>query len=203
MAINRYCVAYRSAVSGAVFNVTRTWFYCACVWLLSFLMSMIPATGLCCRKIFDVHHDAKDEDIKNERNNPLKIMTYVFDWSTVLVMGFCYISVFFKIRKSGAVHAQPQSSRQLEQLAKKEKLRRNISIQFCVISVVFWLLLCFQIVTQSGYRQKGVIATLQYLYTLNSAVNPVIYLGFNPSLRKQVFKLLFYFCMSKDSVQVL
>ncbi len=191
MAINRYYAVCRPVLFSTVFSARRARRYCACVWFIGFALAMTPFTGLlCCRKIFDIHYDAEEEEVRNEQTNILKIITIILNWLTVVVMAFCYIAVFMRLRaKAGAVNAKPQTARQLELLASKNKKRRNISYQFSIISVVFWLLLCFQIVGEFGYKQKWVITTLQILYTLNSAVNPAIYLGFNSALRMQMLTL--------------
>ncbi len=192
MAINRFYAVCRPMILSTVFSVTRTWKYCVCIWFIGFLLCMTPFTGiLCCRKIFDIHHDAEEEEVKPEQNNILKIITMILNWLTVVAMAFCYIAVFRRLRaKASAAYAKPQTARQLELLALKDKKRCRLSYQFSIISVLFCLLLCCQLTTELGYKKKWAITTLQFLYTLNSAVNPVIYLGFNSALRKQVVRLV-------------
>ncbi len=192
MAINRFYGVCRPVLFCAVFSARRTWLYCACICFIAFLMCMTPFTGiLCCRKIFDIHYDANEEEVKIEQWNTLKIITVVLKWLTVAVMTFCYIAAFVKLRAKTAVDNIPQNPKQFELLALKDEKRRSLTYQFSVISVVFCLLLCFQIAsTELGYKRKGVITTLQFLYTLNSAVNPVIYLLFNSALRKQTLSFI-------------
>ncbi|MCP3661551.1 MAG: G-protein coupled receptor, partial [Gammaproteobacteria bacterium] len=115
MAINRYYAVCRPMSLSTVFSVRRTWQYCTWVWSIAFLFCVTPLTGfLCCRKIFDIHHDAEEEeDVIAQKTNALKIITVVLNWLTVTVMILCYTAVFKRLRiKAGDVGAQPRTLRQ-------------------------------------------------------------------------------------------
>ncbi len=184
MALNRFCAVCRPLKQGKIFSNRRTFMYCCFTWLFALLLSLAPLTGFCCRKIFDIHWDENEQELGNHWDNHLKIITIVFNWCTVIVMSACYVMVFRKLR--GRVVPEARNSGQQRQQRKTEKRIRNVCYQFLLISVIFTMLLCFQVATQVGWTNKPVITTLQFLYATNSGINPIIYLAFNKTLRYEM-----------------
>ncbi len=185
MALNRFYAVCRPLKQGIVFSSRRTFMYCCFTWLFALFLALTPLTGFCCRKIFDIHWDEAEHELENPWDNHLKIITIVLNWCTVIVMSTCYVMVFRRLRGRVGPGVQTSSRSQRRQQL-KEKRVRNVCYQFLIISLIFTMLLCFQVATQLGWNSKPVITILQLLYTSNSSINPFIYLAFNKTLRYQM-----------------
>lgn len=194
VAASRYVATCHSSRFMKLFSKRNIYIMTTAVWLVCILVSLIPFTGFCCRKIFDLHLDLNDEEVKadNQLKNYLRLITYTSNGLVILCLIFCYVEVIRKIRLvNGKITDNSMKSTiscRNEEIRKKKT--RTMAIQFLTVSIMFSIL-CITIFVSDVLMKNSAASLLEkIIYSLNFTVALLVLIRGNRTIRKDAVEFL-------------
>lgn len=115
---------------------------------------------------------------------------YFLHWYNTVFNATCAaIEMLFNVLSLVYVH---QSRKSIQNVATTENQRREIKllIQCFILGLIFTMTnILFTIVLTMGWKTPAVLLCMQFTWTSNHCVNPVVYLSINKRLRQKLLKL--------------
>jgi hypothetical protein len=204
MAANRFVAVRYPFKTNLWFSVKRTITYIITTWIIGICACAVPFFDICCDQIFAIHENL-DQTIENATNkegdkNFLKEATNLINVVVIVVLIFIYILTYTGINKTHPSSNAPNLSDTFQQneIARRAKQSRLISLQFVIISSVFGFLVISEALSDLGLGGITLKAILQLAFTLNAGANVFIYTAFNSTFRKSLLSTIL--CCKKNAV---
>lgn len=178
IAVNRYYCIVKSSKYQDLFKTNRTKVYLLVVWLFAFVGSLPP---FALRDGGYAFHPGKCMCLYTFENN----ITYTifieagYIGSPLLIIGFCYASVFKEVYRTNKVFASNQlEPEQLRVNVQETKITKTLAIVFLGFSIC-WLPASLIDTMGAFYGQakfgREVYLVYTYMAYLSSLLNPIIY----------------------------
>lgn len=170
------------------------------IWMISLLQALLPIFGWN-RYTYQVYEFSCLPDWDYEKSFPIFLMVFVFA-IPLLVMMFCYVSIYWTVRKNSkrirGMSESHLSNTTVEKIAGREsKVTLNMFIIFaafliCIGPYVICMFILFPIF--SIWVGKDMAFFCGWMVNFNSVINPMIYPFLNERFKKSYYLLYCRIC---------
>lgn len=123
--------------------------------------------------------------------NPFTEYGHVLHWNNTIFTSICAaVEIVFNIMSLTAVHKMRKS---IQSVSTTENMKREVKllIQCFILGMVFLLTdVLYTIVATMGVTTPGALLFVQYTWTTNHCINPVVYLTVNTKLRRRLLGMV-------------